>query len=127
MLSDLALEPPTASKREGLAGPSEERDELVLSTIHSSKGLEWRAVFVIQARDGTIPMVVSYEDEPEEESLDEDLRLLYVAVTRAKDHLLLVWPRSVPRGPSGWGMPSRFLVALPQELFEHLRADEFAA
>jgi DNA helicase-2/ATP-dependent DNA helicase PcrA len=127
MLSDLALEPPTASKREGLAGPSAERDELVLSTIHSSKGLEWRAVFVIQARDGTIPMVVSYEDEPEEESLDEDLRLLYVAVTRAKDHLILVWPRSVPRGPSGWGMPSRFLVALPEELFEHLRADEFAA
>ncbi len=72
MLTDLTLEPPTASKRDRLAEPSTERNELVLSTVHSSKGLEWRAVFVIQARDGTIPMVASYEDEPEEESLDED-------------------------------------------------------
>jgi DNA helicase-2/ATP-dependent DNA helicase PcrA len=127
MLTDLTLEPPTASRREGLAQRSEGRDELVLSTIHSSKGLEWQAVFVIQARDGTLPMVASYEDEPEDLSLDEDLRLLYVAVTRAKDHLSLVWPRDVPRGPSGRGMPSRFLVALPEELFEHLRADDYVA
>ena len=54
---------------------------------------------MIQARDGTLPMVASYEEEPEDLSLDEDLRLLYVAVTRAKDHLSLVWPRDVPRGP----------------------------
>ena len=127
MLTELTLEPPTASRREGLAERPAERDELVLSTIHSSKGLEWRAVFVIQARDGTLPMVASYEEEPEELSLDEDLRLLYVAVTRAKDHLSLVWPRDVPRGPSGRGMPSRFLLALPEELFEHLRADDFVA
>ncbi len=130
MLTDLTLEPPTASKRDGLAEPSKEKDELVLSTVHSSKGLEWRAVFVIQTRDGTFPMVASYDDEPEEESFDEDLRLLYVAVTRAKDHLSLVWPRDVPRGPSprgGWGMPSRFLVALPPELFEHLRVDDSVA
>ncbi len=127
MLTDLTLEPPTASKRDGLAALSKEKEELVLSTVHSSKGLEWRAVFVIQARDGTMPMVASYDEEPEEESLDEDLRLLYVAVTRAKDHLSLVWPRDVPRGPSGWGMPSRFLVALPPELFEHLRVDDFVA
>ncbi len=125
MLTDLALEPPTASRRDGLAEPAKEADELVLSTVHSAKGLEWRAVFVIQVRDGTIPM--SFDDEPEEESLDEDLRLLYVAVTRAKDHLSLVWPREVARGAYGESMPSRFLLALPEELFEHLRADDFVA
>jgi DNA helicase-2/ATP-dependent DNA helicase PcrA len=59
MLSDLTLEPPTASRREGLAARSRDADELVLSTIHSGKGLEWQAVFVIQARDGTIPMAAS--------------------------------------------------------------------
>jgi DNA helicase-2/ATP-dependent DNA helicase PcrA len=127
MLTDLTLEPPTASRGEGLAEPVKEEDHLVLSTVHSAKGLEWRAVFVIQARDGTIPMVASFDDEPEPESLDEDLRLLYVAVTRAKDHLTLVWPREIARGAYGWAMPSRFLVALPQELFEHIRADDFVA
>jgi DNA helicase-2/ATP-dependent DNA helicase PcrA len=127
MLADLTLEPPTSSRKEGLADRSEQADELVLSTVHSAKGLEFRAVFVIQARDGTIPMVASFDDEPEAESLDEDLRLLYVAVTRAKDHLTLVWPREIARGAYGWSMPSRFLLALPQELFEHLRADDVTA
>ncbi len=127
MLTDLTLEPPSASRRDGLAAPSGEPDELVLSTVHSSKGLEWRAVFVLQVRDGTIPMTSSFDDEPEQESLDEDLRLLYVAVTRAKDYLSLVWPREIARGGYGIPMPSRFVVALPEELFEHLRADDFVA
>jgi DNA helicase-2/ATP-dependent DNA helicase PcrA len=133
MLNDLTLDPPTASRREGLAEPSRAEDELVLSTVHSAKGLEWRAVFVIHAREGTFPMgpmSASFEDEPEAESLDEDLRLLYVAVTRAKDYLSLVWPRDIargPRGPYSLPLPSRFLFALPQELFEHHRADDFVA
>jgi DNA helicase-2/ATP-dependent DNA helicase PcrA len=127
MLTDLTLEPPSASRRDGLAEPARDADELVLSTVHSSKGLEWRAVFVIQARDGTIPMATSFDDEPEPESLDEDLRLLYVAVTRAKDALSLVWPRDIARGVYGVAIPSRFLLALPEELFEHLRADDFVA
>jgi DNA helicase-2/ATP-dependent DNA helicase PcrA len=124
MLSDLTLEPPTASRRESLAGRSRDEDELVLSTIHSAKGLEWQAVFVIQARDGTIPMVASFDEDPGLESIDEDLRLLYVAVTRAKDRLDLVWPREAARGAYGWSMPSRFLTALPEELFENVRADD---
>jgi DNA helicase-2/ATP-dependent DNA helicase PcrA len=125
MLTDLALEPPTASRRESLAEPAEEKDELVLSTVHSAKGLEWKAVFVIQVRDGTIPMVPAFEDEAEPESLDEDLRLLYVAVTRAKDHLYLAWPREVSSGAYGWSLPSRFLAALPEELFEPVAALDF--
>jgi len=124
MLSDLTLEPPTASRGQGLARRERDTEELVLSTIHSAKGLEWRAVFVLQVREGTIPMVATFDDEPGLESIDEDLRLLYVAVTRAKDRLDLVWPREVGRGAYGWSMPSRFLTALPEELFEHVRADD---
>ncbi|MGH9319964.1 MAG: ATP-dependent helicase [Vicinamibacteria bacterium] len=124
MLSDLTLEPPTASRRERLAAPSEKADELVLSTVHSAKGLEWRAVFVIQARDGYIPMVSAFGEDPEEESLDEELRLLYVAITRARDFLTLVWPRDTARSAYDWPMPSRFLTALPEERFEHLRAHD---
>jgi DNA helicase-2/ATP-dependent DNA helicase PcrA len=124
MITDLTLEPPTASRREGLAEPSKKQDELVLSTVHSAKGLEWQAVFVIQAREGTFPMAAGFDDEPEPESYDEDLRLLYVAVTRAKDHLSLVWPRETAAGAYSLPMPSRFLLALPQELFEHLTADD---
>jgi DNA helicase-2/ATP-dependent DNA helicase PcrA len=126
MLTDLALEPPTASRRENLAEPVEQKDELVLSTVHSAKGLEWKAVFVIQARDGTIPMVSAFEEEAEPESLDEDLRLLYVAVTRAKDHLYLTWPRELSSGAYGGSMPSRFLTALPEELFEPMAALDFS-
>jgi DNA helicase-2/ATP-dependent DNA helicase PcrA len=127
MLTDLTLEPPTASRGEGLTEPVKEEDHLVLSTVHSAKGLEWRAVFVIQARDGTIPMVASFDDEPDDSALDEDLRLLYVAVTRAKDFLSLVWPRDIARAGYALPMPSRFLLALPEELFEHLRAADFVA
>lgn len=120
MLADLALEPPSTSRRDRLAGAAEPAsDELVLSTIHSAKGLEWKAVFLLQVRDGYLPMVSAFDDEPEAEELDEELRLLYVAVTRAKDALYLVWPKDTARNPYTWPMPSRFLTALPQELFEH--------
>jgi ATP-dependent DNA helicase UvrD/PcrA len=121
MLADLALEPPSSSRRDNLAraGSGEDgKDELVLSTIHSAKGLEWRVVFVLQLRDGYLPMVSAFDDEPEQEEMDEELRLLYVAVTRAKDALYLVWPKDTARNPYTYPMPSRFLTALPQELFD---------
>jgi DNA helicase-2/ATP-dependent DNA helicase PcrA len=124
MLAELALEPPTASRRDSLADTTDKPDELVLSTVHSAKGLEWKAVFVIQLRDGYFPVAPAFDDDPDEESLDEELRLLYVSVTRAKDELYLVWPRDTLRNPYGWPMPSRFLTALPQDLFEHCRAHE---
>ncbi|GMR24282.1 MAG: ATP-dependent helicase [Acidobacteriota bacterium] len=121
MLSDLTLDPPNMSREDGLA-TSASTGELVLSTMHSAKGLEWKAVFVIQARDGNIPMVVNYEDDEDEEALDEDLRLLYVAVTRAKDSLYIVWPRETPRSRYSWPMPSRFIDRAPQEYFNHQTA-----
>jgi DNA helicase-2/ATP-dependent DNA helicase PcrA len=118
MLSELALDPPTTSSRDTLA--SRVGNELVLSTIHSAKGLEWDHVFVIQALDGCLPMINPYEDE-DEETLDEELRLLYVAVTRARDELALVFPRETARGYGfGWADPSRFISALPDRLLHHV-------
>lgn len=112
MLTELSLAPPNTSRGEGLTAP--EKGALVLSTVHSAKGLEWRAVFILQANDGSIPMYSGYE-EPEPEQLDEELRLLYVAVTRAKEQLHIVWPRSTRRNTFEGCRPSRFLSHLTYE------------
>lgn len=87
-LAALALEPPQATQ--DLAGPSEEDDDLlVLSTVHSAKGKEWDAVFIISAVDGAFPMSRSLGDD---EQLDEERRLMYVALTRARKTLAVVHP-----------------------------------
>jgi DNA helicase-2/ATP-dependent DNA helicase PcrA len=122
MLAELAIEPPTRARRDALAG-EEPVDELVLSTMHSSKGLEWRAVFVIQALDGCVPLRSMYDLEDDPEKLDEELRLLYVAVTRAKDRLTLVYPRMTARGWGyGWAEPSSFIQEMPVELLDRGKA-----
>ena len=87
-LEDLTLDPPSATG--DYAGPPHlDEDWLVISTIHSAKGQEWRAVFVLDVIDGRIPsdLGVGRTDQVEEER-----RLLYVAMTRARDHLHLVQP-----------------------------------
>lgn len=97
----------------------EEADEppLVLSTIHSAKGLEFRVVFVIQAMDGVLPSSYSVGDQ---EALDEELRLLYVAITRAEDHLYLSYPMIQFRRYEGqyFTKPSRFLAGIPETILE---------
>jgi DNA helicase-2/ATP-dependent DNA helicase PcrA len=88
-LAELTLDPPAAST--DLAGPpSLDEDYLILSTIQSAKGLEWDAVSVIHATDGCIPSDMATGDEDE---LEEERRLLYVALTRARDELLLTYPQ----------------------------------
>ena len=90
-LAALALDPP--SNTQDLAGGSEsESDTLVLSTVHSAKGKEWKAVFVIWAVDGWFPSSRAVEDPDE---LEEERRLMYVALTRAKDELAVVYPMQV--------------------------------
>ena len=87
-LSALALEPPQATQ--DLAGASDdERDVLTLSTAHSAKGKEWDAVFVIWAADGWFPMARAINDDDE---LEEERRLMYVALTRARNHLAVTCP-----------------------------------
>jgi DNA helicase II / ATP-dependent DNA helicase PcrA len=88
-LSELALDPPDATSDE--AGPPlRDEDYLILSTIHSAKGQEWRSVFVLNCVDGCIPSDLATGSS---EEIEEERRLLYVAMTRAKDELALVVPQ----------------------------------
>ena len=88
-LTDLTLDPPAASSDEAGA-PLRDEDYLVLSTIHSAKGQEWKAVHILNVVDGCIPSDMATGSTAE---LDEERRLLYVAMTRAKDHLALLVPQ----------------------------------
>ena len=98
-------------------------DRVVLSSVHQAKGLEWRAVFVIWLTEGMFPGSRSLEKP---DSLEEERRLFYVAVTRGRDHLHLCYPQI--RLNSGYGEPfqrrSRFLAELPAHLLEKPGADE---
>jgi DNA helicase-2/ATP-dependent DNA helicase PcrA len=88
-LTDLILDPVAAASDE-FTNPHLDVEYLTLSTIHSAKGLEWSSVFVLRAVDGSIPYDhgVGSEDD-----LEEERRLLYVGMTRAKDELHLIVPR----------------------------------
>jgi DNA helicase-2/ATP-dependent DNA helicase PcrA len=90
---------------------------LVLSTIHSAKGLEWQCVFVVWVVDGRFPSAYSFLTE---EELEEERRLLYVAVTRAKQHLFLTYPVNIYDKVTGsvLSKPSRFLDHVPPSLMD---------
>ncbi|HEX7767948.1 MAG TPA: ATP-dependent helicase, partial [Nitrospira sp.] len=115
-LADLALEPPDGSVS-GVDAPDRDDERLVLSTIHSAKGLEWQAVFVIWIVDGRFPSVYSFVAD---EDLEEERRLFYVSVTRAKRHLFLTYPINVYDKSSGMllSKPSRFLDHVSPDLFD---------
>ncbi len=99
-LTELTLDPPDATS--GQAGiPLLDEDYLILSTIHSAKGQEWKSVFVLNCVDGCIPsdLGVGTSDD-----IEEERRLLYVAMTRAKDRLSLIVPqRFFTHGQSSTG------------------------
>jgi ATP-dependent DNA helicase UvrD/PcrA len=115
-LSDLALEPPDESVADVVA-PDRDDERLILSTIHSAKGLEWECVFVIWVVDGRFPSAYSFMKEDE---LEEERRLFYVAVTRAKQHLYLTYPINVFDKTTGMVLskPSRFLDDVPSHMLE---------
>ena len=117
-LADLALEPPDGSAV-GVDAPDRDDERLVLSTIHSAKGLEWQCVFVIWVVDGRFPSVYSFAADDE---LEEERRLFYVAVTRAKRHLFLTYPINVFDKGSGMllSKPSRFLDPVTPALVDQL-------
>jgi DNA helicase-2/ATP-dependent DNA helicase PcrA len=88
-LTELTLDPPDATSDE--AGvPLLDEDYLILSTIHSAKGQEWTSVYLLNTVDGCLPSDLSTSSVPE---IEEERRLLYVAMTRAKDHLHLMVPQ----------------------------------
>jgi DNA helicase-2/ATP-dependent DNA helicase PcrA len=125
-VSELIIDPPTSSS--DLAGPPHrDEDYLVLSTVHSAKGLEWQAVHVLAIYDGNFPACMSAGSA---EEIDEERRLLYVAMTRARRQLHLYVPVRYYHRPNGvddahgYGKPSRFLTAAVQQLCDVMRPAE---
>ena len=124
--SELALDPPQSSG--DLAGPPHlDEDYLVLSTVHSAKGLEWEAVHVLALYDGNFPADMACSSA---ESIEEERRLLYVAITRARRRLHLYVPVRYYHRPfgrddaHGYGKPSRFLTPAVRETCEIVTIDE---
>ncbi|MDQ8189049.1 ATP-dependent helicase [Roseibacillus persicicus] len=105
-------------------GKKEEIDpeQITLSSIHQAKGLEYKVVFVIWLTDGMFPngRIIESGDEGQ---MEEERRLFYVAITRAKDELYLIYPQINPRSYTGDVIqrPSRFLEDCPDEMMEEWR------
>ncbi len=126
-LTEVTLDPPAYT--EDLAGPPLlDEDYLILSTMHSAKGLEWDAVFVIHASDGNMPSDMATGTA---EEIEEERRLFYVALTRAKDWLHVLYPLRYyvhPRSFSdthGYAQPTRFVTDRVRATMQPLTALEF--
>jgi DNA helicase-2/ATP-dependent DNA helicase PcrA len=121
-LTEVTIDPPSATSDE--AGvPGRDDDYLILSTIHSAKGQEWKSVHVLNVVDGCIPSDLSTGTTAE---IEEERRLLYVAMTRARDHLQLMVPqRFYVHQQSGFGdrhvyaSRSRFI---PDSISDHFES-----
>jgi DNA helicase II / ATP-dependent DNA helicase PcrA len=120
-LAELTLDPPEATSDES-GEVHRDEDYLVLSTLHSAKGQEWSAVHVLNVVDGCIPSDMATGQAAE---IEEERRLLYVAMTRAKRHLALIVPQRfhvTQQGRYGdrhlYGGPTRFIPAPIATLFE---------
>jgi DNA helicase-2/ATP-dependent DNA helicase PcrA len=123
-VGELVLDPPASSA--DLAGPPHlDEDFLVLSTVHSAKGLEWDAVHVLSAYDGNFPADMNTGSA---EGIAEERRLLYVAITRARRRLHVYVPQRYYHRPHGrddkhgLGRASRFLTEEVQRLFDKLHS-----
>jgi DNA helicase-2/ATP-dependent DNA helicase PcrA len=123
-LTEITLDPPSYTG--DLAGPPLlDEDFLILSTMHSAKGLEWDAVFVIHAADGNIPSDMA---TGRLEEIEEERRLFYVALTRAKDWLHVCYPLRYyvqARGygdTHGYAQPTRFVPARVRGTMESVAA-----
>ena len=118
LLSDMALEPPNDSVA-GVLAVDPDEGPLVLSTVHSAKGLEWHSVFIIWALEGRFP---SFYNINSDEELEEERRLLYVAATRAKENLFITYPVKIfDRGlRMVLSRPSQFIEGISEELLEQM-------
>ncbi|QLA17289.1 ATP-dependent helicase [Desulfolutivibrio sulfoxidireducens] len=115
LLADMTLEAPDEDQRKA------REDHLILSTVHSSKGLEWSAVLILDLVDERFP---SRHALARHEDLEEERRLLYVACTRARDYLGLFVPETLYNRQAGACspvQPSLFLRELPASLCSHVR------
>jgi superfamily I DNA/RNA helicase len=122
-LTELTLDPPDATSDESGA-PHRDEDYMILSTIHSAKGQEWKAVYVLNVVDGCVPSDMSTGTA---EEIEEERRLLYVAMTRAKERLQLIVPqRFYVHQQTGmgdrhvYGSRTRYITNAMLPLFDHL-------
>ena len=115
MVSELALDPPRRAEAEKV----EDEELLTLSTVHSAKGLEWRSVILIGLGDGAFPSGFALDDP---DAIEEERRLLYVAVTRAKRHLALVQPRFLSRRGGPVFSPGCTLLDDIRDLWDRVQA-----
>ena len=116
LLADMALEPPSDSVA-GVLAVDPDEGPVILSTIHSAKGLEWHSVFIIWALEGRFP---SFYNINTDEEIEEERRLLYVAATRAKENLFISYPIKIfDRGlRMVLSRPSQFIEGISEELLE---------
>lgn len=116
-LAEMALEPPRDAGENVLATQDNDDEQLILSTIHSAKGLEWHSVFIIQALEGRFPSFNAFKSG---ESLEEERRLMYVAMTRAEENLAISYPQTMWDPASGalLARPSRFIDEIGHENLE---------
>jgi DNA helicase-2/ATP-dependent DNA helicase PcrA len=121
-LTDMALEPPNTSLNNSFLTNDSDEDRLILSTIHSAKGLEWHTVFIIWALQGRFPSIQALQRE---KALEEELRLMYVASTRAKENLIFTYPVQVYDRRSGMilNRPSCFIDDIPDHILAEYSAD----
>jgi DNA helicase-2/ATP-dependent DNA helicase PcrA len=119
-VAELTLEPATSSADYAKA-PRKDEDYLTLTTVHSAKGLEWTSVHVIHAVDGAFPSDMALGDD---NGLEEEQRLFYVAITRARDSLTIYTPSRMPvdwnsyRARQVYAKASRFLTEEALALFD---------
>ncbi len=116
LVHEISLDPPVAIASE-LLEEGGETEHLTLSTIHSAKGLEWDSIFLITALEGRFP---SSKAEGSLEQLEEERRLMYVALTRAKNRLYVSYPTNIFDRESGQVLayPSRFIDGISEEILE---------
>jgi DNA helicase-2/ATP-dependent DNA helicase PcrA len=122
LLADLALEPASESVTD-ITAPGTDDEKLVLSTIHSAKGLEWNTVFVLYALDGRFPVSRAAMSD---DTMEEERRLMYVACTRARDRLFITYPINIYDRESGLVLskPSRFIAGMPENLLDTWVVDQ---
>jgi len=121
LLSSLALVSGIESETV-VEGSEGDKEACILTTVHQAKGLEWKVVFVVWLADGRFPSYLSFGKE---EEMEEERRLFYVAVTRAKDELYLTYP-IVYSGYDGEVImkPSRYIEDLPESSYDKWEAKE---
>ncbi len=121
-LADMVLEPPRDSVSDVDVEDNDD-EQLTISTIHSAKGLEWHSVFIMHAMDGFFPSTQSFDKQA---TIEEERRLMYVAVTRAKRNLFISYPTNIFDRYNGYtiAMPSRFIANVPETLAEEWIIEE---